>query len=642
MASVLSSQKLWLRSRHPGVHSAMISASLYRRYSSITAHEASLDGRARLSRLWVPTGGIAASSTGDSHAKLIRAGFLRQAHPGIFHMLPLGRRVQDKLEALIDKHMFQLGASKLALSSISSEELWAKSGRLTNASSELFHFSDRKDAKYLLSPTHEEEITTLVSSTVKSYKELPVRLYQISRKYRDELRPRHGLLRSREFIMKDLYTFDCTSSLALITYHQVREVYSRIFDELKLPYLVAEADSGDMGGNLSHEFHFPTSKGEDHIISCSTCDYVANEELAESAVDQRHDDVTDNEPSQALTDVMVWRGISRDRLSLINVWYKSSSSLADSSSDCHEINMHAIKAILPDFDPSIDDPLPLWVRSLQPVTAQEVPTLPRPQRLVNLVDSGLSSHVRQSIGSQGSPLPIFPDALGELLQGVKIEFVDKDPSTQHPLNLLRIRDGDHCPRCPNGSLQVQRAIELGHTFHLGTRYSEPLAATVAAPIGREPRGTKADPRAGLQRVTEQIPMQMGCHGIGVSRIIGAVADTLADDKGLNWPRVMAPFEVLVVPSKGNDDAAIAVYDILHEDSSSTKFSPLDLVLDDRSQTFSWKMHDADLVGYPVIVVVGRRWESEQICEVQCRRLRSRQEVPISEIAVHIGSLLSQL
>ncbi|KAH9218346.1 hypothetical protein DL95DRAFT_434225 [Leptodontidium sp. 2 PMI_412] len=642
MVSVSRFQKLWLRSRRPGIWPASAPHPPARCISTVPALEATLDGRARLSRLWVPTGGIAASSTEDSHAKLLRAGFLRQAHPGIFHMLPLGRRVQDKLEALVDKYMFQLGASKLALSSISSEELWAKSGRLANASSELFHFSDRKDGKYLLSPTHEEEITTLVSSTVKSYKELPVRLYQISRKYRDELRPRHGLLRSREFIMKDLYTFDYSSPLALDTYHRVREVYARLFDELKLPYLVAEADSGDMGGNLSHEFHFPTSKGEDHIISCSACDYVANEELAESPVCQHQDEVIENGPSPSLADVAVWRGISKDKRSLINVWYRSPGPMASSSPDGHEVNMHAIKAILPDFDPSIDDPLSLWTKSHHSAASQEVPTLPRLQRIVNLVDGRLHPSVQQDISPRDSRLPLFPDVLGDYLQDVEIEFIGRDPSTQHPLNLLRIKDGDCCPRCPNGSLKIQKAIELGHTFHLGTRYSEPLAATVATPTGLGPGVVIANSKAGLQRVTEQIPMQMGCHGIGVSRIIGAVADTLADDKGLNWPRVMAPFEVLVVPSKGNDEAALAVYDILHEASSSSKVSPLDLVLDDRSQTFSWKMHDADLVGYPVIVIVGRRWGSEKICEVQCRRLKSRQEVPIGDMAVHVDSLLSQL
>ncbi|PVH74709.1 prolyl-tRNA synthetase [Cadophora sp. DSE1049] len=635
MASLYSLQRLCLRSRRPLVQPALFLSPPARCISTLPAYEATLDGRARLSRLWLPTGGIAASATEDSHAKLIRAGFLRQAHPGIFHMLPLGRRVQDKLEALIDKYMFQLGASKLALSSISSEELWAKSGRLKNANSELFHFLDRKDAKYLLSPTHEEEITTLVSSTVKSYKELPIRLYQISRKYRDELRPRHGLLRSREFIMKDLYTFDHSSPLALATYHEVRAVYARLFDELKLPYLTAEADSGDMGGDLSHEFHFPTSKGEDHIISCSTCDYVANEELAESPVSP-HQHRTGEQEFTTLGEISVWHGISRDRLTLINVWYLSPTSSPNPSPNEHEINMHAVKTILPDLDPSIDDPFSLWVDCRQ-AKMSKASMDSQPRKLVNLVDYRVPPSIQRCIDSKDSCLPFFSGMLQESTQGVETEFISQDPSTQKPLNLLRIKDGDLCPRCLGGSLRVQKAIELGHTFHLGTRYSEPLAATVAIPVDLQSKAVTA----GLQKSTGQIPMQMGCHGIGVSRIIGAVADTLADDKGLNWPRVMAPFEVLVVPSKGNEAAALSVYDMLQK-ASSTSGPSLDLVLDDRLQSFSWKMHDADLVGYPVIVVVGRKWKSEQSCEVQCRRLGSRREVPLGDMAMYIEALLSQL
>ncbi|CZT48043.1 related to E.coli prolyl-tRNA synthetase [Rhynchosporium secalis] len=579
--------------------------------------------------MWVPTGGIAASVNEDSHAKLIRAGFLRQAYSGIFHMLPLGRRVQDKLEALIDKYMFQLGASKLALSSISSEELWAKSGRLANTSSELFRFSDRRNAKYLLSPTHEEEITTLVSSTVSSYNQLPVRLYQISRKYRDELRPRHGLLRSREFIMKDLYTFDNNSTLALATYQQVKEVYARLFDELKLPYLVAEADSGDMGGNLSHEFHFPTSKGEDHIISCSTCDYVANEELAESPICQRQDEDIEDGTQSLPTDVRVWRGITRDRLSLVNVWYQSPDTVVASSTDGHEINMHAIKAILPYFDPSIDDPLSLWMKSHEVAAPQMKSALSESRRLINLVDSRLPKFVQRAIELQDSRLPIFPKLPGKMLRSIEVQFFDSDQSTQRRLNLLRIRDGDLCPRCTNGPLKVQKAIELGHTFYLGTRYSEPMSASVAIPIAE-----KSD-------VTENVPLQMGCHGIGVSRIIGAVADTLADSEGLNWPRVMAPFEVVVVPSNENEEAAIAAYDIICKTSPESADLLFDIVIDDRAQPFGKKMKDADLVGYPIIIVVGRKW-TEGVCEVQCRRLKKRQEIHIRELRAYIRSLLAQL
>ncbi|KAK6586109.1 hypothetical protein PZA11_001166 [Diplocarpon coronariae] len=613
--------------------------------ASVSSHEATVDGRARLSRLWIPTGGIEPKAHDDAHAKLIRAGFIRQAHSGIFHMLPLGRRVQDKLEALIDKYMFQLGASKLALSSISSEKLWAKSSRLDKAGAELFRFSDRKKAKYLLSPTHEEEITSLVSSAVESYKMLPVRLYQISRKYRDELRPRHGLLRSREFIMKDLYTFDHSPSLALATYHQVREIYACLFDELKLPYLVAEADSGDIGGDLSHEFHFPTSKGEDHIISCSSCKYVANEELAESPVSRRPSDGEDVKPTtpESLLDVRTWRGISRDRLTLINVWYASANASENKAQDGSEISIHAVKSVVPDIDTSIDDPLQLWMRHSISSSDSTGSPLPTPKRVLNVIDCRISSKVQDSIRSADSQfrLPFLPPALVEPLKDIQMDFLYENSTTNQPLNLLRITEGDPCPRCSGGSLKVQKAIELGHTFHLGTRYSEPLKATVVAPT--KTRSVDGVKRGDSGTSQSRVPMQMGCHGIGVSRIVGAVADMLEDKRGLNWPRVMAPFEVLVQPAPGNDDAALEVYDSLHAVSLGTESPPLDLVLDDRSnKPFAQRMFDADLTGYPVIVVVGKLWASEKKCEVQCRRLKVQVEVHINELRSYIDSLLSKI
>ncbi|KAK7970211.1 prolyl-tRNA synthetase [Apiospora saccharicola] len=236
--------------------------------------------RACLSRTWLPTGGLAQPDKEDGHSKLVRAGYLRQSHPGVFHMLPLGLRVQEKLEKLIDKHMLSVGASKVSLSSLSSQALWERTNRLDAYGPELFRLTDRKDAPLILAPTHEEEITSLVSKLVTSYKNLPLRLYQIGRKYRDELRPRQGVLRSREFVMKDLYTFDASVEAALESYAEVRAAYSQLFDELKIPYVVAEASSGDIGGDLSHEYHLHSSMGEDMVISCNSCSYVANEELA--------------------------------------------------------------------------------------------------------------------------------------------------------------------------------------------------------------------------------------------------------------------------------------------------------------------------------------------------------------------------
>lgn len=575
------------------------------------------DSFTRLSKFWVPTGGITATENEDAHNKLIRAGYLRQSHAGIFHMLPLGQKVQEKLERLIDKYMLQLGASKVSLSSISSQALWQQTNRLEGYGPELFRLTDRKDVPYLLAPTHEEEITTLVSKTVKSYKSLPLRLYQIGRKYRDEIRPRQGVLRSREFLMKDLYTFDYSIESALVTYGEVRAAYSRLFDELKIPYLVAEASSGDIGGDLSHEYHLPTLIGEDNVISCTSCDYVANEELATTRPSPSDD--------TSSTSAKVWRGVSKDRSTLINVWYPASFSDDD-------VNTHAIKSILPELDSSLGDPIPFW----SPTTPEQSnPSKPRqPLRLVNIIDYRLGERLASALTMTAVPDMLLPEGSNLDLSIIETDYITSLPNGD-VLNTIRIRDGDSCPRCESGKLKFQKAIELGHTFHLGTRYSDPLEAHVQIP------SNLVEGKAEAQRTGKMttVSMQMGCHGIGVSRIIGAVADHLADEKGLNWPRAIAPFEVVVIPGKGLEKDGVIVSEYL---ANSQVPRQLDLLLDDRSESLPWKMRDADLIGYPVLIILGKGWSSDRLCEVQCRRLSSVSHVLLEDLPMHINRLLSQL
>ncbi|KAI1482482.1 prolyl-tRNA synthetase [Daldinia eschscholtzii] len=580
--------------------------------------EASIqDSFTRLSKFWIPTGGITATENEDAHSKLIRAGYLRQSHAGIFHMLPLGQKLQEKLERLIDKYMSQIGASKVALSSISSQALWQQTNRLEGYGPELFRFADRKEVPYLLAPTHEEEITTLVSKTIKSYKNLPLRLYQIGRKYRDEIRPRHGVLRSREFLMKDLYTFDYSVQSALSTYEQVRAAYSRLFDELKLPYLVAEASSGDIGGDLSHEYHLPTSIGEDNVINCDSCDYVANEELAATRLNPS-EDTPPAESGDVLT-AGVWRGVSKDRSTLINVWYPASYSDDD-------INTYAIKSVLPELDSSLIDSTPFW-SSTSSETRQAL-------RLVNIVDYRLGSPFTIALETNPDPKFLLPEGADLDLSLITSDYITTSTNGD-PLNLLRIRDGDDCPRCESGKLKVRKAIELGHTFHLGTRYSEPLEAHVQVPKNLI-EGDGSTAKSGSMTT---VPMQMGCHGIGVSRIIGAVADHLADSKGLNWPRAIAPFEVVVIPGRGLDNDSVIVSEYLANSQASR---PLDLLLDDRSESLPWKMRDADLIGYPVVVILGKGWSTDRLCEVQCRRLSSVSHVVLEDLPMYINQLLTQL
>lgn len=455
--------------------------------------------------------------------------------------------------------------------------------------------------------------------------------------------------------MKDLYTFDYSPALALDTYYQVREIYAKLFDELKIPYLVADADSGNMGGKLSHEFHFPTAKGEDHVISCSHCNYVANEELAECAVDlgnyTTHSSLADTTAKPALASPQVWHGISKDKRTLINVCYPSTHvSLVPLSVD--DVNVHAVKSIMPELDASIEDPLAVWIKNAsKPHTGSTTSTESEKLRIVNLFDFRIADQYRtwierptssQESDARSLSQPFWSNTFGVTTSMVEVELRHQDAVSGKGFNLMRIRDGDSCSRCSVGELKVQKAIELGHTFHLGTRYSEPLGAMVTIPIDLSDQETSLSrPGGHVSSKSLRVPMQMGCHGIGVSRIIGAVADTLADEKGLNWPRVMAPFEVAIIPTKGLEEAALEAYDALSITNLPSE-PPLDLILDDRLETFPWKMGDADLVGYPIIVVVGRGWKKGKVCEVQCRRLEVHQDVAIGDLPTFVRSLLGKL
>ncbi|KAK4182254.1 putative prolyl-tRNA synthetase [Podospora australis] len=563
---------------------------------------------ARLSRLWFPSGGIAASGIEDGHAKLVRAGFLRPSHSGIFHMLPLGRRVQHKVEGLVARHMEDmLAASRVSLSSISAQSLWEKSGRLPSIGSELFKFSDRKNVEYLLGPTHEEEITSLVAQTVKSYKELPLRLFQVTPKYRDEFRPRHGLLRGREFVMKDLYSFDSSVESALDTYNLVRKVYSSIFAEMELPVLAAQASSGDMGGNLSHEYHLPMSLGEDRVISCDNCDYVANEEVAESTL---CGEVTPN------SSVEVWRGITKDRTRLVNVWYPRQLRGVDDNLHVYtdaDINVAEVKSIVPDLDAGVEDVLPLWMAATtMGGTAAEV---------VHIVDGRLPHSFSSDLEGTAPKISSWPPTLEPPKRQLRTCIHSVRATTDSPLNILRIRTGDQCPRCPTGHLKAEKAMELGHTFFLGTRYSEPLGATIS-----------------MQATGHKSPLQMGCYGIGISRIIGAVAEVMADKKGLNWPVAIAPYSCVIIPGKeAGEGEAIEVYHQLN-DTVRIAARHFDAVLDDRQRPLPWKLTDADLIGFPVIVILGREWRSAKRVEVQCRRLGVSRSVDLADLPKFVSQL----
>ena len=575
-----------------------------------------VDGRQRLSQHWVPP----ALSThpdpkqDDAHVLLSKTHFIHQAYSGVYQLLPLGLRVQNKIERLIDNHMQSLGASKLSLSSLSSEGLWRRSGRLAGSNAELLKVRTRAKDAFLLSPTHEEEITKLVASQVRGPKQLPLRLYQISRKYRDERRPRQGLLRTREFVMKDLYTFDVDEKDALKTYNATKETYTAFFKTLRVPFLIAEADTGNIGGNMSHEFHFPCREGEDVVFNCDSCDYVANEELVQA---YRPDD-------RSSLDVQLnqWIGLQKDGKTLLVVHYPARSNRKTRENG---VNTHTLLKLVPDLDPGVERPLESWLQNIQSTLENVSPGLDRDHQSFRILQIYNADTPNVENGPPALPFQAQLDELIKQVEKLKnISFgieIDNLPLSSGE-DLLRVHNGDHCPRCRRGRLASTRAIELGHTFHLGTRYSEPLEAVVHLP-------TSSD---------KIVPMSMGCHGIGISRMISAIAAIMKDDVGLNWPRVCCPFEAVIIAAPTIQQMEqTQVYDELNKEGSM-----IDTVIDDREASLIQKMKDADLIGYPVIVVLGRDWQLERKCEIQCRRSGVKTAVPLVELRQKVQSLLDDL
>lgn len=465
--------------------------------------------------------------------------------------------------------------------------------------------------------------------------------------------------------MKDLYTFDATNEKALQTYQTVHQVYNAFFSEFKIPYLTAEASSGNIGGNLSHEYHFPSKKGEDNLVCCSSCDYVINEEVAESrtARAQRYSKSADEDASRpqqvhssgwkqwnsepeslaagkhldANIDPQAnqWLGIGQDRNTLVQAFLPyevETRKAAGKEYRKTEINPYAIKRIFPELDLGVEDPLEAFkAEQIRGTAAGETQNKACILRVVDM---------RYLL--QKHPLN-FPNSSLITVGGVRVPVQNKFAEGRKLVDLVRIETGDLCPMCDEGTLKIESAVELGHTFHLGTRYSTPLEATIDADPSQKDsqQETSNVPRQPVTQ-SDRIPVQMGCHGIGVSRLIAAVADALADSKGLNWPRVMAPFEAIIIPTKGSESEAADVYDLLTTREAHGSEGPIDTVLDDRKRDFGWKIKDADMIGYPIIVILGRGWKSERECEVQCRRLSIKKSVSAEKLGAFVEGLLQQL
>ena len=420
-----------------------------------------------------------------------------------------------------------------------------------------------------MAPTHEEEITSLVASELRSAKQLPIRLYQIGRKYRDELRPRAGLLRGREFIMKDLYSFDSTVEKAYEAYDDVAKAYHNIFSQLGVPFVVAEADSGNIGGSKSHEYHLISTVGEDTLLTCSGCGYTANEELAVGKPSRTHTDSTSNDSTDIISKTLLDSIDLKTPVESTVVSYTGLNAQEDGS-------VLGLAAILTSKGRSVNllkvqTQLGKYLKKQGLMSERgNIDMNPIPQHKLNEMNPEDIPHVHL----------FLDDAFNADIN------VTGDKVTVHRPDHFRLaQEGDNCTTC-NTTLSSVKAIECGHTFYLGTKYSAALDCTFKE--GNKP---------------EQIPAEMGCYGIGVTRILAAVAEAKYDEKGIVWPKSLAPYSVCIVPTDDRKQEFKDIANTVYDELSSTPFHN-DIVIDDRRSGFGAKMKDSELVGYPYTIIIG--------------------------------------
>src|SRR4051812_27507790 len=553
-----------------------------------------------------------------SHRLLVRAGYVRRTAPGIYTWLPLGKRILDTVAEVVREEMNRIGGQEVLFPALIPREIFEASGRYADYGENIFRLTDRKDIGYLLGPTHEELFTLLVKSELASYRDYPVTLYQIQTKYRDESRPRAGLLRGREFVMKDSYSFDLDDDGLQASYDAHRVAYQRIFERLGLDYRIAFAVSGAMGGSASEEFLAPAEYGEDTFVQCTSCDYTANTEAVEIAGAAKQDPSA--HPAQQVLDTPDTPTIDTlvDRLNQMELGrtFTGADTLKNVVLKTREPGATDWRLLVVGVPGDREVDLKRIAGQLEPVEVAQadaddlatVPALVRgyigPQQLA---DSGVRYLV--------DPLVVPGSAwvTGANVEGKHAAFVvrgrDFEPAGE--IGAVEIRDGDRCARC-GSALQIARGIEIGHIFQLGRKYADAFGLDAQGPDG------------------EAIRITMGSYGVGVSRAVAAIAEQTLDDSGLCWPASVAPYDVHLVPVGKSDEqlnAALALAESL--DAAGRR-----VLVDDRSATAGEKFADADLLGMPTIVIVGKALADGEV-EVKDRRTGERRKVALDAVVADL-------
>jgi len=556
----------------------------------------------RYSRAFFPTlREVPKEATTVSHALLLRAGYIRMVGAGIYEFLPLGVRVLQRVASIVREEMDRAGAQEVLMPALLPSDYFKETGRWDKFGPTLLRLHDRKQGEYHLGPTHEEIITDMVRREVKSYRQMPLNLYQIQMKYRDEPRPRAGLLRCREFLMKDAYSFDVSPEAARKSYDDMEAAYHRIFKRLGLEYRMVAADSGAMGGSGSAEFQVLAQSGEDAIAACTKCDYAANVEVATAAKTETPAPTGEiPAPSKVHTPgaktieqlVSFFKGVEASRFLKSLVYVAGDRQILAVVRGDHEVNE---------------------IKLAHAVGADEVHWVAEPEHAGFLGPVGFNGTI------------VVDEAAAAVADGITganeadhhLEHVRFGRDFQGKVADIRlVAKGDPCPRC-GAALELYRGIEAGHIFMLGTHYTVSMKADFL-----DADGTSK-------------PIVMGCYGIGVSRLVAAMVEQLHDKDGLVWPLEVAPYSVIVTPLGGDDTAAVA--ERLYGELQARGVAVL---LDDRDERPGVKMKDADLLGVPLRLTIGKRGLAEGKVEVKARRGGEVTFVPLAECVETVAKLAS--
>jgi len=545
-----------------------------------------------------------------SHRLLLRAGFIRKLSSGVYSYLPLGLAAIRKVERIVREEMNRAGAQELLLPMVQPGDLWQESGRWEKYGPELLRFTDRHGRESCLGPTHEEVITDLVRMNVRSYRELPINLYQIQTKFRDEIRPRFGLMRGREFIMKDGYSFDADEAGADATYRKMHEAYHRIFARCGLAFRAVEADTGTIGGSFSHEFMVLADTGEDTIVICQDCDYAANLEKARCSAREpdgapalKPMEKVETPGKKKVAAVTEFLGISPQSLVKTLVYMAEGKPVAVLLRGDHEVQ--SVK---------LANALGINSDHLRLAEDQEI-----------FAATGAPSGY---LGPIGLKIPLVADLeVGRMHNFVigagekNFHFLNANPGRDFPLpamaDLRQISESDPCPAC-GGRLKLTRGIEVGHIFKLGTKYSEALKASFLTSEGAEQ------------------PFIMGCYGIGVSRTVAAAIEQNHDKDGIIFPLPIAPLQVILLNLSPKDEAISAAAENLYRE---LREAGIEVLLDDRDERPGSKFKDADLLGIPYRVMVGKSFAEKGLVEIRARATGETTPLPLAEAAAHLAAAI---